>query len=162
MERWDAYDGEGRLTGRELIRGLPVPDGLYHLVCTILVRHVDGTFLITLRDSQKPSMPGVYEVSCGGSAVKGETGEQAARRELWEETGIRAGALTRLYRVKGEHTFYEGYLCITDIAKDDVVLQPGETAEYCWLTAQELKTMIREQPQAVVVRDGVLAYLERV
>ena len=111
MELWDAYLEDGSLAGRDLVRGQPVPKGLYHLVCCVLVRHADGTYLLMKRAAGKETWPGVYEASAGGSALKGETGEQAARRELYEETGIRAGRLTRLYARKGPHTMYEGVLC---------------------------------------------------
>ena len=50
MELWDAYDQEGRLTGGTLVRGGELPEGLYHLVVGILVEHVDGTYLLMLRD----------------------------------------------------------------------------------------------------------------
>ena len=33
MELWDAYDRDEKRTGGELVRGEPIPDGLYHLVC---------------------------------------------------------------------------------------------------------------------------------
>lgn len=47
MERWDAYDRHfQKVEGVTLIRGEPIPEGLYHLVCDILVRHRDGTYLL--------------------------------------------------------------------------------------------------------------------
>lgn len=47
MELWDAYDENfRRVEGRTLVRGEPVPEGLFHLVCDVLVRHTDGTYLL--------------------------------------------------------------------------------------------------------------------
>ena len=48
MELWDAYDVRGNSLGHTLIRGEEVPAGEYHLVADILVRHADGSFLLTL------------------------------------------------------------------------------------------------------------------
>ena len=42
MEIWDAYYRDGTLAGVDLIRVEDVPDGLYHLICEVLVRHTDG------------------------------------------------------------------------------------------------------------------------
>ena len=42
MEIWDAYDAEfNKLENKTLIRGEVIPDGLFHLVCEILVKHSD-------------------------------------------------------------------------------------------------------------------------
>ena len=43
MELWDAYDEYGNQTGETLVRGEEIPDGLYHMVCEVLVRHADGS-----------------------------------------------------------------------------------------------------------------------
>ena len=44
IELWDAYLKTGELAGCDLIRGEVIPDGLYHLVSNIIVRHIDGSF----------------------------------------------------------------------------------------------------------------------
>lgn len=160
MELWDAYLKDGRLAGCDLVRGEPVPQGLYHIVCSVLVRHTDGTYLLMKRDPAKPTWPNVYEASAGGSAIKGETAQEAARRELFEETGIRADALEPLYREQGPHTFYCGFLCETDIPKDAIVLQEGETTDYRWVTRETLMEMAKEEPPVLVIQRGVRRYFE--
>lgn len=67
---------------RDARQGEPIPDGSYHIVAEVLVRHVDGDFLLLKRDLNKPAYAGYYEAGTGGSALKGETPEQAALREL--------------------------------------------------------------------------------
>lgn len=47
MELWDAYNKDfEKVNGTTLIRGETIPNGLYHLVCDVLVKHTDGTFLL--------------------------------------------------------------------------------------------------------------------
>lgn len=162
MELWDAYDGQGQLTGGELVRGQPVPKGLYHLVASVLVEHEDGTYLLMKRDPAKPNWPGVFEASAGGSALKGETALQAAKRELAEETGIAGGQWSPLYQEKGDHTLYEGFLCKTDGDKNAVRLQTGETVAFRWVTAEELLQMEALRPRVLVAQKGVLAYLKNI
>ncbi len=160
MELWDAYLEDGTPTGRDLVRGEPVPQGLYHIVCSVLVRHTDGTYLLMKRDPTKPTWPNVYEASAGGSAIKGETAQEAARRELFEETGIKANRLVSLYQEKGPHTFYYSFLCETDIPKDAIVLQEGETTGYLWVTRETLMEMAKAEPPVLVVQQGVRRYFE--
>ena len=54
IEIWDAYDRQfNRIENVKLIRGKPVPEGMYHLVCDIIVKHMDGTYLLMQRDFEK-------------------------------------------------------------------------------------------------------------
>ena len=143
MELWDAYDRDlNLLEGRTLVRGEPIPEGVYHLVCDILVRHADGEYLLMQRDFRK-SHGGMWEASAGGAALRGETPLECARRELREETGIAAAALTELGRVVSPETrsIYVGFLCVTDCAKDSITLQEGETVAWRWVSRQELLEM---------------------
>ncbi|MBP5222474.1 MAG: NUDIX domain-containing protein [Lachnospiraceae bacterium] len=58
------------------------------MVVDILVRHTDGTYLLTKRDMCKDVYPGYWEAGAGGSAITGEGPFEAAKRELFEETGL--------------------------------------------------------------------------
>lgn len=73
MELWDAYREDGTFAGCNLVRGEVIPEGLFHLVSEVIVRHEDGMFLLMQRDLIKPNFPGLYEASAGGSAVVGRT-----------------------------------------------------------------------------------------
>ena len=143
MELWDAYDKDFHpIPGRELVRGEAVPDGLFHLVCDVIVRHRDGTYLLMQRDPQK-HFGGMWEATAGGSALRGETPCECAVRELREETGITTGGLTELGRVVSEenHSLYVEFLCVTDCDKHSVVLQEGETSAYRWVSREALASM---------------------
>ena len=88
MEYWDAYDKDlNKIDGITLVRGEPIPENVYHLVCETVVKHVDGTYLLMQRDFNK-HLGGLWELTAGGSALSGETPLECAVRELMEETGI--------------------------------------------------------------------------
>ena len=149
MEIWDAYDSEMNIIeGMTLIRGEEelIPEGVYHLVCHILVKHTDGTFLLMKRDPRKP-YSNMWEATAGGSAFKGESPMKCALRELKEETGISSDELIEIGRVlhHGHKTYYVDYLCITDADKNSVVLQEGETSDFKWVSASELRGMSRDE-----------------
>jgi 8-oxo-dGTP pyrophosphatase MutT (NUDIX family)/GNAT superfamily N-acetyltransferase len=147
MEVWDAYNKEfEKIEGMTLIRGEAIPDGVYHLVSDVIVRHADGTYLLMQRDSRK-HFGGMWEATAGGSALTREGPLACAIRELREETGIESEALTEVGRVVNDHnhTLYVEFLCVTDCEKEQVTLQEGETSAFRWVTKDELVSMKKDE-----------------
>lgn len=143
MEIWDAYNSHfEKIETPKLVRGEEIPDGLFHLVCDIIVKHADGTYLLMQRDLKK-SFGGMWEATAGGSALAGESPLQCAIRELYEETGIAATELAEVGRVidNNTHSIYVEFLCITEWNKDSITLQEGETIDYKWVSLRELLSM---------------------
>ena len=128
-----------------LVRDEEIPACVYHLVCHVLVRHVDGTYLLMQRDPTKSVYPNYWEATAGGSVLKGETVLEGAFRELREETGIVAQTLEELNRDVGKSQLNVRFLCITDCDKRSVKLQPGETCAFKWATATEILAMTESE-----------------
>ncbi len=146
-ELWDAYDNEFNIINDiTLVRGEPLSDGIYHLVCEIIVKHIDGTFLLMQRDYQK-HYGGMWEVTAGGSVLKGETPLSGAIRELKEETGLQVKDIEEIKRIvhDAHHSLYVVYLCVTDCEKDSIVLQQGETIAYKWIDKKSLIEMSEDE-----------------
>ena len=161
MEIWDAYLPNGTLAGCDLIRGEPIPNGLYHLVSEILVRYIDGDYLLMQRDPRKPNYGGYFEATAGGSALKGEDAYCCAKLELREETGIDAGILTNIGRFVSHDTIYENFLCITDCEKDSVKLQEGETVSYKWISEAEFVDFVNSDSMIDVQFQRYLPHLKQ-
>ena len=167
MEIWDLYDRDGNVTGETWERKHGnyhmIPDGRYHLVCDILVKHVDGTYLLTKRHMCKDVYPGYWEASAGGSAVCGEDPITCANRELFEETGIRTGKLELInltFRDRS-HSMIYSYLTVVDCDKDSVVLQEGETTEYKWVDAAGLLEYVDSDLSIKTHNDRYATYYEQ-
>ena len=53
-ELWDAYDKKfNKIENTTLVRGETIPDGIYHLVSEVIVKHTDGSYLLMQRDLRK-------------------------------------------------------------------------------------------------------------
>lgn len=166
MEMWDLYDEQGRKTGEtwERSRAREIPEGRYHIVCDILIRHRDGDFLLTRRDPEKDVYPGCLEASAGGSALAGETPEEGARREMLEETGLTADKLELIgttWRPKSRSVIY-AYLAVVDCDKHSVRLQEGETVDYRWMDTPTFLRMIQEEPVLKIQYPRYKPYLDTI
>lgn len=147
MEIWDGYLKNGSLAGMDLIRGEKIPNGIYHLVCDVLVRHADGDYLLMKRDLSKPNYGGYYEATAGGSALKGETPLECVKRELFEEAGIVSENFTELDRFvfDDDQCIFHIFLCITDCDKNSIVFQEGETMGYKWVNEDDFISFVNSE-----------------
>ena len=145
MELWDAYDKDfKKIQNMSLIRGEKIPDGVFHLVSDIIVRHTDGSYLLMQRDWNK-QFGGMWEATAGGSALQNESPLECAIRELHEETGITSENLVEVGRVRSHDTIYCEFLCVTNCRKDSITLQEGETIAYRWVSRDELVSMKKDE-----------------
>lgn len=144
-ERWDLYDADGRLSDIKIKRGDTIPDGFYHLVCEILIKHADGSYLCMKRAATKPNYPNCYEATAGGAALCGEDKWQCVKRELREETGLSCNNINELsvYRDEPKKTVYHSFLGIVDCDKNSVKLQNGETDGYKWFSESEFAGFLK-------------------
>ncbi len=165
MEIWDLYDEHGNKTGEtwERSRAREIPEGRFHIVCDVMVRHRNGEFLLTLRDPNKDLYPGCWEAGAGGSALAGETPEEAARRELWEETGLTPDSLELIgvtWRPESRSVLY-AWLAVVSCAGDSVRLQAGETSGYRWMKPLDFLGCLREGPVTQKQYPRYKPYLDR-
>lgn len=165
-ESWDAYDREGRPLGFTVVRGEPMPEGVYHLVAEIYAVTHDGRVLVTQRHPDKPW--GLHWEITGGSVVKGEDPVTGALRELREETGLHvtAGELHPVYvhprpGIDGYSTIYHSFLTFFDPAEQTVTLQEGETVDWRLLPYEEYKRFITTDVFTPGVRRRFLDHQER-
>ena len=143
MEFNDVYDKNRNLTGRVHRRGTRWRAGEYGLVVCVWVYDGAGNLLLTRRAPGK-SFAGTWENS-GGAAKAGETSRQAIARELFEETGIRAGEeeFELLSSDRDRNAHYDFYCLKRQTPLEEIVLLPGETDDVQWATMQQVRQMVR-------------------
>lgn len=156
VEIWDGYDENGELLGIDLIRGEEIPKGVFHLAASVLVKHIDGSYLLMQRDLST-TWGGYFEATAGGAVLKGETPFIAAIREVKEETGIKIE--TPVFYDKGidvsRQFILYCYIAETTCDKSAVVLQTGETMAYKWVDEREFLSFLKSD-------EGIPGQCERI
>ena len=92
-ELFELLDEQGSRTGRFKERSLVHRDGDFHETAHIWIYKKESggvELLLQKRAQNKDSYPGCYDISSAGHLARGEGSLEAARRELYEELGIRA------------------------------------------------------------------------
>lgn len=147
MEIWDVYDVFRQKTGRFHQRGIPLEKGEHHLVVHGCLFNAAGQMLIQQRQSFKEGWPNLWDVTVGGSALAGETPQQAIARELAEEVGIQHGF--RSARPAFTLNFSVGFDDWFLLERDDIdcrtlTLQAEEVQAVRWADENEIQRMIGE------------------
>ena len=148
-ELWDLYNAARERTGREHVRGEPIPQGYYHLVVHVWIRNSAGNYLISQRSADRPAHPLKWEC-VGGSALKGEDSLSAALREPREEVGLalppESGKL--VYSVTGRVVNGVRFTDIVDVwlfrydgPVDLSLATTKEVAQTAWLDKVQIKSL---------------------
>lgn len=143
MEFFDLYSVNRQPLGRKVLRGAPIPHGEYHIVVQVMTINTNGEILLTQRVPEKTS-GGKWECS-GGCAVSGETSREAAVRELFEETGIRADEdeLDLEWSLTTDSMLRDFYILVKDVPLSAMHLQSIEVCAAKWVSFERLCEMAR-------------------
>jgi isopentenyldiphosphate isomerase len=144
MELWDWYNKDREKTGKTLIRGKKQPEGSYRLVVHICIFNDKGEMLIQQRQPFKKSWSNLWDLSVGGSAVLGETSQEASERELWEELGIDVSFknLRPVVTVNFDTGFDDIYIVEKNVNLKELKLQYEEVQAVKWADLSEILKMI--------------------
>lgn len=137
-EIWDVLDSKMNIV-RTIQKGETIEDGYYHAAVEVIPTDGKGYLLVTQRSFDKKRGPGRFEFPAG-SVIHGETFEQAAARELFEETGLSATKLHRLQIAKKAslHLIRITFVAvIPDLIDREIILQEGETIGYKLVTYRQ-------------------------
>lgn len=132
-EMWDLFTTDGVPAGT-IEKGNNIPQGYYHVTVEVIPTNRKGHMLLTKRAMSKKRGGGKYEFPAG-SVLAGETPEDAAKRELREETGLIADDLTYIGSYRDRQMRREVYIAdIPSLLSADIRLQKEETTEYTFFT----------------------------
>lgn len=121
-------------------------ENLCHRAVFIAVISSDEYLLVHRRSASKDIWPGWWDIAVGGVVAVGETYEDAARRELWEEIGISAGNIE--YLCDGEYHDDSVHLvgrCFVVRSNGPFIFRDGEVKETRLVTPHQFALMRKEK-----------------
>lgn len=138
-ETVDVYDIRGNATGRVMQRGAAQPYGEYYRTAQVWFVGSDGRVLLQRRSMSCAFKPGYYGIT-GGIVESGETEQDAARREVLEELGLKLDERNMfcLCSYVGRYSLCTVYVVNQDIAADEMRLQKDEVASVEFISADML------------------------
>lgn len=154
-----------------MVRGEKVPEGCFFKVACVVTITPHHELFMTLRSPEKKSAPNTWENN-GGAVRSGEEPLEAAVRELYEETGMRACKEDliplRFAAEKDSHILLSLYLFLHDVDLSEIVLQKGETADAMLASPEKMEQMLEEgvlcPPWAqryLESRETILSWMDR-
>ena len=160
MECFDLYDVNRNRTGKVLERGNKVPEGFYMLVVHVCIFGSDGRMLIQKRLPNKSGWSGMWDITAGGSALAGDSSQQAASRELLEEVGIDYSleGMRPAMTIYFDGGFNDIYTVNMDVDIDSLKLQPTEVEQVRWATEEEILEMLK-QKEFVLYKSSFISLL---
>lgn len=146
MEQRDIYDINRVLTGKQLSRGEKLETQEFHLVIHAAIFNQADEMLIQQRQTTKSFFPNWWDISLAGSAISGESSQQAVQRELKEELGVAWDfSSTRPYfTINFPDGFDDYYLLEHSLELTDLTLQKEEVQQVKWASQSEILAMIEQ------------------
>jgi 8-oxo-dGTP pyrophosphatase MutT (NUDIX family) len=136
-------DDDNRVIGSAL-RSEMRAKGLPHRATYILVFNSNGELYVHKRTAVKDIYPAYYDVAAGGVVMAGESYDESASRELYEELGIQGVPLTRLFdfyhQNSSNRVWGRAYRCLYD---GKIVLQEEEVESGGFYSLEAIVTASR-------------------
>jgi isopentenyl-diphosphate Delta-isomerase len=149
-------DEEDRAVGTADKRSVHHADTPLHLAFSCYLFDGDGSFLVTRRALHKATWPGVWTNSCCGHPAPGEQLDEAVRRRVEQELGVRVDGLRLLlprfrYRAVMEDGVVEHEMCPVYVATtlDEVRADPDEVEEVRWEPWEPFRAGVLDGTRAI-------------
>jgi isopentenyl-diphosphate Delta-isomerase len=145
-EIYDVVDKMDQVIGQATRQQIHQKNLLHRSIHILVFNHKNEVFL-QKRSMSKDENPGLWDISSAGHVDSGETYDECAHRELWEELGIKA-ILKPLEKIEAcQKTYHEHvqiYTCRTNAA---ININLDEISEGMYFDLEVLIRKIKKNPE---------------
>ena len=117
----------------------------YIKVVIIVIKNTNGNFFVHQRNKDKKTFPNLFGLGAGGHIEENETKEEAAKRELFEETGLKT-ELKYLFQFKYKNEEFVNEMKIFETETDLEKLETnnGEWQWCGWMAKEKVDELLNE------------------
>lgn len=136
----DLYDINSNKTDKTYYKGDKVPEGYYPMVVMVVIRNLEGKFLMQKRAKSKGGDWGVT----GGHPKSGETAYEGIITEFKEELGLDFSneKLTQFDSGCDGKDCFKMFFITKNIDLKDITIEEDELTEVRWFSMEELEHMV--------------------
>lgn len=144
MENFDVYDDCRIKTGKICERGTALGHNENRVVVHACLFNDNGEMLIQQRHKDKDFFAGLWDFSCGGGAIAGESSRMSAKRELEEELGINYDFSNErpYFTVNFKNGFDDYFFVDANIEINEVKYQKEEIQAVKWANKTEILNLL--------------------
>jgi isopentenyl-diphosphate Delta-isomerase len=145
-EIYDVVDKMDQVIGQATRREIHQKNLLHRSIHILVFNHLNEVFL-QKRSMSKDENPGLWDTSSAGHVDSGETYDECAHRELWEELGIKA-ILKPLEKIEAcQMTYHEHVQIYTCKTNAIITINLDEISEGKYFDLEVLKSKIKNKPE---------------
>ena len=153
----DSDNVVGKATWKEMFE-----KGLLHRTSNVMVFNSKKELFIHKRAKNLKLYPGMYDIKIGGSVMAGESYENAAKRELFEEADIKNPKLVELFKLKSRgkenNVNRTVFKCVYD---GKLKLNNSEISEGKFVKTKDVEILLKNKKLSPSAIDVFREYLKR-
>jgi isopentenyl-diphosphate Delta-isomerase len=145
-EIYDVVDKMDQVIGQATRREIHKKNLLHRSIHIFVFNHQNEVFL-QKRAMTKDENPGLWDTSSAGHVDSGETYDECAHRELWEELGIKA-ILKPLEKIEAcQQTYHEHVQIYTCRTNTTININLDEISEGKYFDLEVINSKIKKNPE---------------
>ncbi len=121
----------------------------WHRGIHVIILNGKGEMLLQMRGPEQDKYPNTYDLSVSEHAKAGESYDQAAKRGLSEELGIKDAKPRKLLHLKMEYGPFDRSITVLYELKYDgeIIVDDKETISVSYLPVDEVKRMLKAEKE---------------
>lgn len=143
----DVYDANRQLLNRTIDRKKTIQKSDYIVIVHLILMDKLGNLLIQQRSKNKSLWPNLWDISCSGAPIAGETSAEGIIRELKEELSITLNSsnIRPVLTANFTNGFSDYYIYEIDTStKQSICFEPTEIQTIRWVTKDQLYNLIAD------------------